>query len=145
MIRRINQSGLDLIKYYEGLRLVAYKDLIGKWTIGYGHTETTHEGQSISESRATELLMKDIERFEKGVEKLLTGPSINDNQFSSLVSFAYNLGLSNLGSSTLLKIVNHGNYPAAANEFIKWCKAGGKEIPGLLARRRAERDLFLKC
>ncbi len=145
MSRKINQAGLDLIRYYEGLRLTAYKDIIGILTIGYGHTgPDVLTGKTITEWEATALLEKDLAKFETGVNRLLTGSSISDNSFSALVSFSYNLGLGSLAGSTLLKLVNTNNLDGASQEFLKWCKAGGKTIPGLLARRRAERDLFLR-
>ncbi len=145
MSRKTNQAGVDLIKYYEGLRLTTYKDLIGKLTIGYGHTgpEAVLD-RTITESQATELLESDLAKFEAGVNGLLTGSPISDNSFSALVSFSYNLGLGSLAGSTLLKLVNTNNLDGASQEFLKWCKAGGKSIPGLLARRRAERELFLR-
>ncbi len=132
------------MKFYEGLRLEAYKDIVGVYTIGYGHTGGITDGQTITESEATRLLEEDLKKFEAGVSGLLTGLSISHNAFSALVSFSYNLGLGNLKASTLLKFVNKNQLDKAADEFPKWCKAGGKEIPGLIARRRAERDLFLK-
>lgn len=143
-MRRCNRAGRDLIQYFEGLRLLTYKDIAGVATIGYGHTgKDVTEGKRITYAEAQELFEKDLAVFEKGVDSLLTGPSISDNAFSALCSFAYNLGLANLKSSTLLKYVNKGRLTDASKEFVRWCKSGGKEIPGLIARRRAERDLFL--
>lgn len=143
--RTTNQTGIDLIKYFESLRLDAYQDQKRVWTIGYGHTgQDVVSGQVISESQANLLLQSDLERFERGVERLLTGPMISDNAFSALVSFAYNLGLGNLATSTLLKLTNQNNIQQAGEEFLKWDHIGKAEIAGLLARRRAERELFLK-
>lgn len=146
MSRKTNQAGVDLIKFYEGLRLQAYQDIVGKWTVGYGHCGTdVTPGLQITESEATILLQSDLRRFEDGVNRILTGHPVGHNSFSALVSFAYNLGLGNLRDSTLIKFVNKGQMNKAADEFPKWCKAGGKDVPGLIARRRAERDLFLKA
>jgi lysozyme len=86
--------------------------------------------------------MKDVARFEDGVNKLVTY-TINQNQFDALVDFSFNLGLGNLGSSTLLKKLNAGDIKGAAEEFLRWDKAGGKVLAGLTKRRKAERDLFL--
>lgn len=145
MSRKCNKEGRDLIRYYEGLELTAYKDSVGVLTIGYGHTGSdVKEGMKITSDMAEDMLARDLAVFEYGVNHLLTGPAISDNAFSALVSFAFNLGLNNLKTSTLLKLVNLGRMEDAANEFLKWCRAGGKELPGLTARRRAERDLFLK-
>jgi lysozyme len=144
MSREINQAGLDLIKSFEGLRLDAYKDIVGVLTIGYGHTGAdVTEGLSISEDQAQDLLKTDLARFEAGVEEAVTS-DLTDNQFAAIVSFAYNLGLGNLRSSTLLKLVNAGNMDSAADEFPKWDRAGGQVSEGILRRRNAERDLFLQ-
>lgn len=142
MARQINQAGLDLIKSFEGLRNKAYKDIVGVLTIGYGHTGSDfNKDTEWTDEECEEALKKDLARFEQGVEKLVKVP-LSDNQFAALVSFAYNLGLGNLGSSTLLKLVNKQQYDAAAPEFLKWCRAGGKIVAGLQRRREAERTLF---
>ncbi len=140
---RINAAGLSLIKEFEGLRLEAYQDIVGVWTIGYGHTgpEVT-KGKVITTSEAEELLSRDVEKFSAGVRKLVP-PSCNQNQFSALVCFSYNVGLGALGKSTLLKKFVAGDSAGAADEFLKWNKAGGKEVAGLTRRRVAERALFL--
>lgn len=141
---KTNQAGIDLIKEFEGCRLQSYKDIVGVWTIGFGHTGAdVYEHMSINEAMAEQLLRQDLEKFEQGVTKMLK-VKIDANQFSALVSFAYNLGLGNLKSSTLIKCLNMLHYEDAAKEFLKWTKAGGKEVAGLVRRRRAEKDLFLK-
>lgn len=140
---RINQAGLSLIKEFEGLRLEAYQDIVGVWTIGYGHTgPEVVKGKIITTAQAEELLAKDVEKFEVGVRKLVP-PSCTTNQFSALVCFSYNVGLGALGKSTLLKKLVAGDITGAAEEFLKWNKAGGKEVAGLTRRRVAERSLFL--
>lgn len=119
------------------------------WTIGYGHTGKMLNGEPVAAGTKTDLagaealLRLDVEKFEKGVESLVKVP-LTDNQFAALVSFAYNCGLGNLGSSTLLKKVNAADHAGAAAEFGKWVKAQGKTLPGLVKRRAAERDLYLK-
>lgn len=148
MGRKINKAGLDLIKSFEGLRLEAYLDIVGVPTIGYGHTqgvtkEDVQNGRRITEQEAEEMLLDELNKFERGVEIAVAVP-INDNQFSALVSFAYNVGLGALQRSTLLKLLNAGNVSGAAEQFLRWNKAGGKEVKGLTRRREAERSLFLK-
>lgn len=139
---KINQAGLDLIKSFEGCRLEAYQDIVGIWTIGYGHVSAdVHPGLTITQAQADDLLAKDLKRFEDGVSALC--PQVNENQFSALVCLSYNIGLSNLKSSTLLKKLNVGDVSGAADQFLVWDKAGGKPVAGLLRRRQAERALFL--
>jgi lysozyme len=139
---KTNQAGLNLIKQFEGLRLIAYADVVGVQTIGYGHTgPDVKPGLIITQSQAEQLLCDDLARFESGVDKLVKVP-LNANQFSALVCFSYNLGLGNLGSSTLLRLLNHGDYASAAKQFTLWDRAGGRELPGLLRRRQAEQALF---
>lgn len=144
-MRRINQSGLTLIKAAEGCSLKAYPDpgTGGEpWTIGYGHTGGVRRGDMISHQRAEDLLREDLRKFETGVEHLLFLDA-TDNQFSALVSFAFNVGLNNLRVSTLLKKFNAGDAHGAADEFIRWNRAAGKILSGLTTRRLAERALFL--
>lgn len=146
---KVSVNGINLIKHYEGCKLKAYLCPAGVPTIGYGATYYPNKspvkiGDVISQVEADVLLTNTLGPFEMGVTKLLT-TSINQNQFDALVSFAYNLGLANLKSSTLLKKVNanpsDSSIPA---EFAKWCKAGGKVLAGLVARRQAEAELYKK-
>jgi lysozyme len=137
----ISQKGLDLIKSFEGLRLSAYKCPADVWTIGYGTTAGVKPGQTITKERAEELLREDVKRFEAQVLRLAKVP-LTQGQFDALVSFTYNLGAGNLSNSTLLRLLNAGDYKGAAAQFDRWTKAGGKELPGLVRRRAAERALF---
>lgn len=140
---KINDSGFELIKSFEGCKLRAYKDIVGVWTIGYGSTgDLAYDGNEIDQQTAEALLCEDIARFEEGVQKRLK-VKVNDNQFSAMVCLAFNIGLGNFGSSTLLKLVNSGDFKGAAGQFERWSKAGGKVVSGLTRRRKAERDLFL--
>ncbi|MDX8391598.1 MAG: lysozyme [Mariprofundaceae bacterium] len=147
MARNIIQPGIDLIKHFESLRLDAYQDSVGIWTIGYGHTGLEHKdgtvfaGREISEDEAELLLRRDLDAFEKAVENTVQ-VDLNDYQFAALVSFAFNLGGGNLRASTLLKKLNANDYFAAAGEFKKWSKAGGERLGGLVRRRISERNLF---
>ncbi len=143
----INADGITLLKRFEGLELRAYQDSVGVWTIGYGHTSaagppSVSPGQTITEAEAEQILKRDLVIYEDGVRNLVKVP-INSNQFSALVSFAYNLGVEALAGSTLLKKLNAGDYQGAADEFPRWVKAGGQTLPGLVSRRNSERALFL--
>lgn len=138
---KTSNRGLALIREFEGLRLTAYQDAVGVWTIGYGTTRGVEKGQRITEAQAEELLREDVARFEPEVLRLVKVP-LSQPQFDALVSFTYNLGSKNLGSSTLLRVLNAGDYKGAAGQFERWNKAGGKVLAGLTRRRSAERKLF---
>ena len=139
--------GVALIKAHEGLRLTAYPDPVGVWTIGYGHTTAAgppkvERGMKITDAGADAILRQDLAKFEGYVSSAVKVP-LNQNEFDALVSFTFNIGPGNLRSSTLLKKLNAGDRAGAADEFLKWTKAGGKTLPGLVKRREAERALFL--
>ena len=138
-----SEKGLDLIRKYEGLQLAAYVCPGGKLTIGYGHTgPDVKAGNKIDVKQANELLTKDVQRFEKAVNELVTAP-MTQGMFDALISFSFNLGAGSLKSSTLLKKLNADDLEGAADEFLKWNKAKGKALAGLTARRESERKLFL--
>lgn len=140
----INREGIELIKSFEGLRLTAYKCPSNVLTIGYGHTGTdVKEDMLINGDYAEFLLKKDLEKFEKGVLKLLKKPATT-NQFSAMVSLAYNIGLGNFAKSSVLMNHNHGNFLEAAKYFLLWNKAGGKVLEGLKRRRILEKNLYEK-
>lgn len=134
-------TGKDLIKEFEGCKLKAYLCPAGVPTIGYGHTYGVKMGRTITQKDADTLLDVDYADFERKVLALLK-VKVTDNQLGALVSFAYNLGVGALQKSTLLKLLNGGDPKSAANEFLKWNKAGGKVLPGLVRRREAEKKLF---
>ncbi|OLL53469.1 glycoside hydrolase family protein [Bartonella henselae] len=147
-MRKISKEGLTLIKQWEGLRLSAYQDSIGVWTIGYGHTKSAgkpfvRKGMIITEKQAEELLCRDLQQFENAVEQAVT-VSLTDEQFAALVSFCYNIGTAAFCNSTLLKKLNNGDYEAIPTELQKWTKAGGKRLQGLVNRRAAETGLWAK-
>ena len=142
-MKTTSKAGIDLIKRFEGLRLSAYLDAVGVPTIGYGHTRAVQMGQKISEDRADVLLKEDLVRFESAVNRLLT-VEVNQNEFDALVSFSFNVGQDALRKSTLLRMLNEGQRQAAADQFWRWDKAGGRILPGLKARRAEERNLFLR-
>lgn len=132
----------ELIKSFEGLELEAYLCPADVWTIGYGHTGNVKEGDSVTKAEAEALLEKDLAVFRNGVTRAVKVP-LNENQFGALVSFAYNLGIGSLQSSTLLKLLNAGDYAGAADQFLRWNKSKGKVLTGLVRRREAERAVFL--
>jgi lysozyme len=143
IMMQTSEKGLDLIRKYEGLQLVAYVCPAGKLTIGYGHTgPDVKAGQKIDEVRADELLIKDVQRFEGSVNELVRVP-MTQGMFDALISFTFNLGAGSLKSSTLLKKLNADDVAGAADQFLRWNKANGKELAGLTARRQSERKLFL--
>jgi lysozyme len=165
-VRPINQAGLDLIKSFEGIEdgdpttvnLDPYLDPVGIWTIGWGHAIVC-EGRflrgaqakprayslypgGLTLAQAEDLLRADALDACRDVQNAVT-VRLTDNEFAALVSFTFNLGIGNLRRSSLLRHINAGDLDAAANEFKKWNKAGGKVLPGLTRRRLAERALFL--
>ena len=137
-----SNRGIALIKSFEGLRLKAYKCSAGIWTIGYGHTNRVREGQTITEEEAESLLREDLRTFEVGVSSLVT-VFLHQCQFDALVSFAFNLGVGALKTSTLLKKINgRASMDDIRKEWVKWCHAGGKVVAGLQKRRNKEVDIF---
>ncbi|HBR6620580.1 lysozyme [Klebsiella pneumoniae] len=144
---QISKCGIELIKRFEGLRLKAYQDSVGVWTIGYGWTQPVDgkkvgPGMQIDQATADRLLKCGVVQYEQGVNQLVK-VKITQGQFDALVSFAYNLGLRSLSTSTLLQKLNDGNKQGAADQFGRWVNAGGKRLDGLVARRAAEREMFL--
>ncbi|MDI7005145.1 lysozyme [Pseudomonas aeruginosa] len=143
---KASQDALDIIKKFEGFSEKAYPDPAHGWrvpTIGYGTTSGVKMGDTITKERAEELLREDVKRFEGYVDRLVKVP-LTQGQFDALVSFTYNLGPGALEKSTLLKLLNRGDYQGAANQFSRWVNAGGKRLGGLVKRRAAERVLFLE-
>lgn len=143
-VTRTSDEGVRLIKYYEGVRLKAYRDAVDVLTIGYGHTgPDVHEGMTITQEQAEKLLaLRLAMEFEPAVLGLLRiRPS--QHEFDALVSFTYNVGTDAFEGSTLLRKFNAGDMMGAANEFYRWDKAGGKSLKGLRRRRAAERAMFL--
>lgn len=144
---QINQATVDLVKEFEGLRLTAYRDAVGVWTIGYGTTAAAgvgiipRAGLTIIEPAAEEYLRIAVEKFAAQIAPHIAVP-VTDNQFGAIVSLAYNVGAPAVIKSTLLRKLNAGDYAGAAAEFARWNKAGGKVLAGLTRRRAAERKLF---
>lgn len=139
--RRTNDAGVALIKNYEGLHLTPYLCPSKVWTIGYGHTRTVRAGLKITTDQADQLLDDDLRLIERAVQRLVSVP-LNDNQFSALVSFAFNVGISNFEQSTLLKLLNRGWYEQVPAQLMRWNRANGEAMGGLSRRRAAEARLW---
>lgn len=139
---KISQTGLDLIKRFEGLETKAYRCPAGILTIGYGHTTGVKEGDTCTPEQAEVWLREDCQVAELTVSANVN-VHLNQNQFDALVSFIFNLGSGNFVKSTLLKKLNTSDYRGAADELDRWVNAGGRKLPGLVKRRVAEKALFL--
>lgn len=135
---KTGQAGLDLIKQFEGCRLMAYRCPAGILTIGYGHTAGVKAGQTITQAQADKYLVDDVAKYEKNVNKYYEKYRWNQNEFDALVSFAFNIGsidqLTAGGTRTREQI---------AAKITAYSKAGGKVLAGLVRRREAEKKLFL--
>lgn len=149
-ITTTGNAGIDMIKRFEGFRSAPYKCPAGIPTIGYGATfyttskKVTMTDKSITEAEAASLLRYMLKSFEQYVDSYCVD-TLTQNQFDALVSFCYNLGPANLKASTLLKKVNaNPNDETIRAEFMKWTKAGGRTLKGLVTRRAAEADLYFK-
>lgn len=138
-------EAVDLIASFEGLRLEAYRDAVGVWTIGYGHTHgvNAHTGRLGSAGAAKRLLRDDLPQY-GGAVRHAVHVALTQEQFDACVSLAYNIGGGAFASSTLVKRLNKRQFARAANQFLVWDKAGGRTLLGLSRRRRAERGLFLR-
>lgn len=143
---KTSQAGIDLIHSFESLKLKAYPDPGSKdgkpWTIGWGSTgPDIKEGTVWTKDQADARFAKGLSKFEIGVSKSVSA-DLKQHQFDALVSFAYNVGLGNFLSSTLLKMLNEGFYANAGLQFLRWDKNDGKVMAGLNRRRKAELKLF---
>jgi lysozyme len=143
---KTSQAGIDLIKEFEGLRLAAYLCPAGVLTIGYGHTSMAGpppvaKGMRITKKQAEDMLRADLVKYENAVLDAVSVP-LRQHQFDVLVSFAYNCGPAALRRSTLLKRVNAKRFDDVPVELMKWTRAQGRELPGLVRRRRAEAGMW---
>lgn len=143
MAQILTKVGFDVLKALEGCRLKAYQCAADVWTIGYGHTgPDVKEGLVIDEEDAARLLARDARAAEDAVDELVSVP-LGINQFDALVLFVFNIGRKAFEGSTILRLLNQGDYDAAADEFPKWRKAGGRVLAPLEKRRAVERHIFL--
>jgi len=147
--RKCNEAGLAIIRHFEGLKTRAYRCPAGIWTIGYGHTVGVRRSDVCTKEQAERWLREDVLYAEEAVSRMVKVP-LTDNQFSALVSFAYNVGIDDdsdaipegLGDSSLLKKLNRGDYGSVPASLRRWNKAGGRVLLGLVRRRAAEAALW---
>lgn len=137
----IGDKGVELIKHFEGFEEEAYQDVVGVWTIGYGHTGGVRAGQVLDLDDGERILREDLKKFERAVRRRVL-VELNQDQFDALVSWTFNLGEGNLKVSTLLRRLNNGEHDAVPSEMARWNKAGGEVYDGLVRRRRAEGKLW---
>jgi lysozyme len=138
---KYSNKGLELTKQSEGLRLKAYQDTGGVWTIGYGHTKGVRRGDKCTEEEATQWLIEDVRESEDVINKYVQVP-LTQGMFDALVDFVFNLGEKQFVKSTLLRKLNDRDYKGANDQFIRWRFDNGKELLGLKRRRQAEDNLF---
>jgi len=147
-----SNSGLDLIKKFEGLHRLgddgmvrSYRCPAGRWTIGYGHTKGVRSGQKITPEEADQFLAEDVKWCEDAIHRHVSVP-LSQLQFDALVSFVFNLGEGNFASSTLLKVLNRGDYQGVPEQLMRWNKARVDgvltSLRGLTRRRSAEAAMF---
>jgi len=145
---RLGDAGLRLIKQFEGCKLDAYPDpgTGGEpYTIGYGHTGGVSLGDVITQEQADSFLRQDVGKFERCVTLALGETAVTANQFDACVCISFNIGCGAFQKSTLLRKLRDGDDIGAAREFLRWNKAGGREMAGLTRRRQAEHDLFMQA
>ncbi len=157
---KVSPAAIEMIKHHEGVRTKPYRCPALLWTVGVGHViDPAHAAVKYEERRnlpipagwdrvltvaeVDSILAQDLGRFERGVVRLCPAAVGRQGIFDSLVSFAFNVGLGNLQRSSLRMKTNRGDFEEAAEEFLKWTKAGGRVLPGLVKRRRDERSLYL--
>jgi lysozyme len=141
-MRDIPIIAIDFVKRFEGCKLTRYIDACGFPTIGIGHL--CHNGDNlfeITEEEAEGLLHTDLQIAGQGITRLIDIP-LNDNQYTALISFVYNLGSGILQASTLRKVINRGDFEDVPEQFERWIYGGARKLPGLIARRKAEAQLF---
>ena len=138
---QLSKTGIELLKHFEGCELKAYQDSVGVWTIGYGHTKGIYEGLEITQSEAEKMLVDELPEYEGYITDKVV-PILQQHEFDALVCWVYNLGPTNLSSSTMLKKLNAGEFKEVPFQMKRWDKAGGQPLLGLTRRRNAEALLF---
>ena len=138
---KISENGLELIKKFEGCETTAYQDSVGVWTIGFGHTKGVEEGQTCSIEDAESMLADEMDEYEGYINNMVK-VDLQQHEFDALVAWVYNLGPTNLGESTMLKVLNGGQFDRVPEEMNRWTRAGGKILEGLVRRRQAESLMF---
>ena len=140
---QISQSGLEMVKNFEGFRSKPYKCPAGRWTVGYGTTQgITKDTVPITEEAASRMLEDDLDLIASVVSKYL--PELRQNQADAVLSFVYNVGLDAFSRSGLCHAIrkNPDDFEAIRREFMRWIHAKGEVLPGLVKRRKAEADLY---
>lgn len=145
----VSQRGVDFAKEFEGFKSKAYQDVVGVWTIGYGTTRIDDKpirpGMSCTRKQAEEWLRINIEEHLAEAESAINPEiQLSQNQIDAIASFVYNVGVTNFRKSALCRLINEDDLEAAAGQFIRWNKAGGKVFAGLTRRRNAEAELFME-
>ena len=138
---KISEDGLELIKKFEGCETTAYQDSVGVWTIGFGHTKGVEEGQTCSIEDAESMLADEMDEYEGYINNMVK-VDLEQHEFDALVAWVYNLGPTNLGESTMLKVLNGGQFDRVPDEMNRWTRAGGEILEGLVRRRQAESLMF---
>ena len=138
---QLSKTGIELLKHFEGCELKAYQASVGVWTIGYGHTKGIYEGLEITQSEAEKMLIDELPEYEGYITDKVV-PMLQQHEFDALVCWVYNLGPTNLSSSTMLKKLNAGEFKEVPFQMKRWDKAGGQPLLGLTRRRNAEALLF---
>lgn len=156
---RVSEKTISMVKHHEGVRFRPYRCPALLWTVGVGRViDPAHIGvkfedrknlpipagwdRTLTTAEVDELLQQDLRRFEAGVLRLCPA-GLNQSRFDALVSFSFNVGLGNLQRSSIRMRHNRGDYDGAAEAFMMWTKAGGRELPGLVKRRKDEQALYL--
>ena len=141
---KVSEAGRRLIEGFEGCRLAAYRDIVGVWTIGYGHTEGVHLGQIITQAQADQMLADDLDHvYGPGVLDAIGDVPTTQAQFDAMTSLAFNIGVGGFARSTVCRMHKAGNYTAASEAFVLWNKAGGRTLEALTRRRLTEAKLYL--
>ena len=157
---KVSPAAIQMIKHHEGVKTRPYRCPALLWTVGVGHViDPSHATVKYEERRnlpipegwdrvlsmgeVDSILAQDLGRFERGVARLCPAALGHQGRFDALVSFAFNVGLGNLQRSGLRMKTNRGEFEDAAEEFLKWTKAGGRVLPGLVKRRNDERAMYL--
>jgi len=138
---KISKEGISLLKKFEGCKLEAYLDAVDVPTIAYGRTKDVKIGDICTQQQAEDWLEEELVEYEGYVEKAVTVP-LEQHHFDSLVSWTYNLGPSNLTRSSMLRVLNASDYDNVPEQIMRWNKAGGRVLAGLVRRREAEAEMF---
>ena len=138
---KTSKEGISLLKKFEGCKLEAYLDAVDVPTIAYGRTKEVQMGDTCTQQQAEDWLEEELVEYEGYVEKAVTVP-LEQNQFDALVSWTYNLGPSNLTRSSMLRVLNASDYDNVPEQIMRWNKAGGRVLAGLVRRREAEAEMF---